>query len=350
VAAAGKAHIAICVLLAAAQASCSEVVSLFAPSRLAVSEGFTLAVIPDTQCYTGGAVDQPGACGAPHGSMSNDMFLAQVSHIATNRMASRIVAAIGVGDIVNCGQDTSQWEKARTAYDYVDAAGIPFAAVIGNHDYDSWCLSGFSSRAAENYNRYFGPSRFYGRPWYGRHYPAASNENFYIGFEADGEQYLVLGLEYLPRDAALAWADEVLTAHSDHKVIVALHSHLDGNGAHHVFASTGNSGASVWDKLLRRHGHIILVVSGHDPTSRRIDIGNTGNQVPQLQSNYQFEEAGGSGYMRLLHVRPAAQQIDVSTYSPFLRRRRTDASNQFTVHYGVRPQGFPGRGSVVIAP
>jgi hypothetical protein len=330
--------------VATAQVSCSRnLLNAIAPSALD-SVGFTLAVIPDTQCYTSeGGNDQPAACGEPRGAITNEMFMEQARFIASSRTATRMAAVVGVGDVVNCGQAVFEWENAKRAYDVIDATGLPYAVAIGNHDYDSWCSSGFTSRSAVNYNAYFGAARFAGKTWYGDHFPAGSNENLFIPFQVQANSYGVLVLEYLPRDTVLAWAGQVLQANRSSRIIVVLHSHLDRNGVQRVSTTVDNDGASVWSKLLRPYDNIIRVLSGHDATARRVDIGDAGNELPQIQSNYQFDEAGGHGYMRMLHIRPDVQQIDVTTYSPYLRRARTDLANEFSVNYGVPPQALAGR-------
>lgn len=302
---------------------------------MTVSEGFTIVVIPDTQCYTAegrGAAQR--SCGGPHSRITNEMLLSQARYVAEHRASARIVAVVGVGDIVECGDEASEWENARKAYDIIDAAGLPYVPLIGNHDYDGSCGAPVS-RQTGNYNHYFGPGRFTGKPWYGGHFPANSNENFFIRFSVDGENYLVLALEWVPRNSTANWADQVIQNHGTSKVLIATHEHLNQSGSHTVKSGSDNDGLRLWENLLRKHPNIVAVLSGHSATIRRVDIGDSGNVVPQLQSNYQHDEAGGSGYLRLLHFHPDTRSISVFTYSPFLERRRIDPENDFSVEYGA---------------
>ncbi|OYW10554.1 MAG: hypothetical protein B7Z53_00710 [Rhodospirillales bacterium 12-71-4] len=49
--------------------------------------------------------------------------------------------------------------------------------------------------------------------------------NNYNTFTApDGTKWLVLSMEFGPRDDVLRWAGEVLDAHLDHRVIIVSHS------------------------------------------------------------------------------------------------------------------------------
>lgn len=315
---------------------------------------FTVVVLPDTQYYT-------------EGEQGAKMFTAQTRWVAKNKKKQNVKAVIGLGDIVDDGNSTAEWQKADSAYRILDKAGVPYAPVLGNHDYDS--LGHAGNRAAKGYNTYFGPSRFSGYSWYGTSYPAGSNENFYIKFSAGPKSYLVLALELYPRAEALEWAQGVVEANPDKKIVVATHSYLLGNGKRIVKGSEGgpqvyglasandNDAEEMWTKLIKKDKNIILVVCGHvgpldgsTVMARSSDVGDNGNLVHQLladyqfvtnggkwpprpPANYQFVPNGGSGYMRVMKFRPSKRIIEVTTYSPFLKANLTDASNLFTLEY-----------------
>jgi hypothetical protein len=52
--------------------------------------------------------------------------------------------------------------------------------------------------------------------------------------------------------------------------------------------------------------------------------------VHQLLADYQTEELGGAGYMRLLSFADDGR-VTVRTYSPFLDHYRTDERSQFVL-------------------
>ena len=197
-----------------------------------------------------------------------------------------------------------------------------------------------------------GPSRFRGYSWYGGGYPAGSNENFYITFTAGTRTYLVIALEYYPRTIALQWAQRVVAGNPDKEVIITTHSYLNDDGTRivkggrHGPQSAGlasdndNDADEVWAKFVKRYKNILMVVSGHIPPpngsavmARRSDVGDNGNLVHQLLSDYQWLPNGGSGYMRIMKFRPSKRIIEVRTYSPYLSAFQTDASNQFVLKY-----------------
>jgi hypothetical protein len=250
-----------------------------------------------------------------------------------------------VGDIVNCSSDAGDWVRADQAYRTIDASGVPYLAAIGNHDYDGDCGSMRPDRSATNYNRFFGAARVQAYSWAGgSSFPAGSHENFFIRLDASGRQFIAMALEFYPRDAALAWAQSVIDANPEAKIIIATHACVGVNNQF-VEASApkgplsyglldGNAGEGLWNKLIRRNRSISAVVNGHFPGAGRMVLTNdAGLPVSMMLSNYQTTENGGNGYMRILSVHPATASIEVRTYSPYLRQSLTDANNQFTVPY-----------------
>src|SRR5215510_7936508 len=79
------------------------------------SEPFTVILLPDTQYYA------EGSQGA-----KPEMMYAQMRWIAANAPGLNIKAVVGLGDIVNCGNDVRQWLNADAAYRILDEAAIPY--------------------------------------------------------------------------------------------------------------------------------------------------------------------------------------------------------------------------------
>jgi hypothetical protein len=276
------------------------------------------------------------------------MFTAQTEWVARNKTKKNIKAVIGLGDIVDASEAAAEWQRADAAYRILERAAVPYAPVLGNHDYDHLGVTG--NRAATRYNTWFGPARFSAARWYGGSYPPGSNENFFITFSTGAESFLVIALEYYPRTEALRWAQTILDANSQRQVIVATHSFLDYDGTRivkggrHGPQSEGlnspndNDAEEMWSRLISKNRNIILVLSGHicqgiSVMARRSDAGEYGNLVHLLLADYQWFASGGSGYMRIMKFRPTQRLIEVTTYSPYLNTYLRDASNQFTLTY-----------------
>src|SRR5262249_209101 len=167
-----------------------------------------------------------------------------------------IQLVVGLGDIVDGGGITSQWQTADAAYRLLDGK-VPYAAAQGNHDYDANNPSGRTA-SSNNFNRYFGPAPYLNRPEYAGSFPSGSNENFYELLQLGGRSYLVLVLEFDARDIALDWASQVVAAHPNSDVIVVTHSftyydnmrlsRCDVNSAATFGVAQDNDGEDMWRK------------------------------------------------------------------------------------------------------
>lgn len=112
-----------------------------------------------------------------------------------------------------------------------------------------------------------------------------------------GRKYLVLALEFYPRDAALRWAQGVVSRFSDHEVIIATHSCVDqGNtfveagdtrGPRDYGLKDGDSGRQLFEKLVGKNRNVIMVVNGHIQGVGRLARKNDhGRVVPHMLSNF----------------------------------------------------------------
>lgn len=288
------------------------------------SADFTVVVLPDAQNYS---------------QYHPQIFDAQTQWIANSAAAQNIKLVLGEGDIVNTATDATQWANAEHSIAILDQAAIPYAFAIGNHDYDTLPPV---TRSATYFNQYLGPTRYAGKPYYGpTNYPSGSNENFYATFTWGGKTYLILVLEYVPRNAAVAWAKTVLSSNTDKEVIVVTHSYLYSDGTTVDQCDTAdmvgdNNGAMLWSKLISQYANVSVVLSGHITnkfSARRSDVGVNGNFVHQIFANWQDWTNGGNGYLRIMRFSPSGNTIRVQSYSPYTGLYLTDSANQFTLKW-----------------
>ena len=298
------------------------------------ADDFTIVVLPDVQNYS---------------QHYPQIFDAQTRWIVANQASQNIRLVIGEGDLLNTATDPVQWQNAEHSIAILEQAGLPYVLAVGNHDYDS---NPPRTRQATIFNQHFGPSRFAGRGYYGSsNYPAGSGENFYATFTWGSKSYLILGLEYVPRDAALSWARSVLNANQNREVIVVTHSYLYYDGTTVDACDTldmvnDNNGALLWSKLLSQYPNISVVLSGHIAKNfhaRRSDMGVNGNFVHQLFANWQDWTNGGNGYLRIMKFSPSQNKIRVQTYSPYTGLYLTNSADQFTLKW--HNNGVPGSGT-----
>lgn len=276
--------------------------------------GFTLAVLPDTQIY---AWKYP------------ETYFAQTRWIAENARRYDIAYALHLGDVTE-HNSPEEWEIARKAHATL-AGQVPCAVVPGNHDMGTGGkLDSRHSRLSDT----FTVAEFRTWPSHGGVYdrePGKLDNSFHL-FAAGGRRWLILALEYAPRDDVLRWAGEVVTRHADRTVIIVTHAYLQPNnrrydrtftkekhidrGAIHLDGGV-NDGEDIWQKVIRDHANVALVVCGHIGITGRLDsTGTAGNVVHQMVVDYQSQPAGGGGFLRLLQFLPDGRTVRVRDYSP----------------------------------
>jgi hypothetical protein len=306
------------------------------PPRAAAAEApaaFTVVALPDTQYY---AADHP------------EIFQAQTRWIVEAHAEQQIALVVHEGDIVD--RDVPpQWERAAASLHRLDGV-VPYLLSSGNHDYRD--VGGRISRDTL-IDRYFPVGGFEPRPWFQGTYETGHIENSFGVVEMGGGRWLVLSLEFGPRDAVLAWADRIAKRYAQLPAIVVTHAYLDADGSRydgargdqlwnpHRYLGGGapgdvNDGEEMWRKLVSRNANILFVLCGHDlgdGVARLTNVRADGSRVHQLLANYQMGELGGAGYLRLLRFDPAARRVAVRTYSPYLDRFKTDADNEFDLDY-----------------
>lgn len=279
----------------------------YQPATIEDGKPFTIAVIPDSQFY------------ANVGSF-NQIFLRQAQWIAENAAEKNIVLALHMGDITHLNRP-NEWQVAQNSMKTLDNV-VPYVLAVGNHDTfvgTKW------TTGASPINEFFPASSF---PYLAGTLEPNRIDNAYYTFKFGGTDYLILSLEFSPRDAALDWANEVVAAHPNHRVIVVTHAYLNANGSRvkepNLPPGTNDS-YTIWDKFVRKHKNILLVLAGHvpeDAVTYSIDVGDNRNVVYNLLFDYQSEENGGNGFLGLLEFMPD-NTINVSAYSPYLDQYKT---------------------------
>ena len=283
---------------------------------------FTLAILPDTQYYTA----------SRYGGLP-EMFTSQTRWIVEHRDESNIVFVLHEGDATEYNT-YPEWLRVKESLDLLEGE-VPYALAVGNHDGLTWrsqtALLNIVLPVAEAMKQ----------PTFGRAFEG-QRDNCYHRFQAGGLDWLLLVLEFGPRDKVLDWANQVVSGFPDHQVIVLTHAHvadddtLIGSKPDHVGAPSHygaeNDGPDVWEKFLRRHRNIAFVFNGHvggDGQGRVVGVGDHGNRVYQMLCNYQSYPRGGDGYMRLIEFHPDEDRLRAWSVSPYTGKRLRDYQNEF---------------------
>ncbi len=260
-----------------------------------------------------------------------EKLMAMYQWIADNREKENIQIVMNVGDMAdNCGNLT-QWENNKAAWELLPD-DLPFIAAPGNHDYDtnSGWDKGYGVREQLTLmNEYFPVSLFENYSTDCGFFDENNCVNQWQAFEVNGNNYLVIALEYVPQDDVIAWANEVVESHPNHQVIMITHSYVGSYGNLDV--------PKLWSDFISKHENIIMAFSGHvwhTSVVRRTDKGIYGNDVYQMLMDAQVTDTGSEGYKHvgmigLLRFNADGTQCDVSYYST--DRDMYDAGSNFTL-------------------
>jgi predicted MPP superfamily phosphohydrolase len=188
---------------------------------------FTLIVLPDTQNYA----DVRDKWTQSYFKIPDQRscFYEQTQWIKDNHQELNIQMVAHVGDIVQ-HDDPEEWAIADKAFKTIDHS-VPYLLSLGNHDMGCEIRPGNAHSRETKLNNYFPPSRFERNPLY-RYGGNLDNrsDNSYLTFEGGEMNFLILSLEFKPRDEALEWAKKVIAAHPKHQCIVVTHAYLMKNG------------------------------------------------------------------------------------------------------------------------
>ena len=293
----------------------------------------TFIIIPDTQKMSRHHPDE---------------FINMTKWIVKYHQKNKLDAVIHLGDVVDNGAKVeSEYQHASKALDIIYDADIPLLIVPGNHDYDIPIVSSVKTlekgkeRSLDMFNKYFGIDRVQHKPWFGELFQdnRIENSTAIIG------DYLFILLEFGPRDDVLEWANQLIEQDPNKKVIVITHCYMyiDGNRTSEKTDATprkylatkdANDGEEIWQKLIKHHPNIIGVFSGHHlPTnvSHRVDMGIHGNQILQAFQNWQAEDFGGSGRLRIVQIDGNDDVLESFIFNPLTNQTEHELGYDLTI-------------------
>jgi hypothetical protein len=219
-------------------------------------------------------------------------------------------------------------------------------------------------------DEYFPVAGFAGTPWFKETFEPGHIQNSFALVDTSAGPWLVIAIEFGPRDAVLAWADRVAKRYPSTPALLVTHGYLDSDDRRYDHRSASpqrwhpylylgegaaggtNDGEEIWQKVVAPNRNIAFVLCGHDlgdGVGRLTSVRDDGSRVHQLLANYQTEPQGGLGYLRLMNFLPSQRRVTVQTYSPLLDRFKTDPANDFQLDYAgmpaanlaARTQGLP---------
>lgn len=319
--------------------------------------GYTIAFLGDTQNYS---------------SFYPGIFNQVTQWLVDNKATRNIQFVVQDGDIVNSGNSTGEWDTARSAMQRLDG-NLPYVTVRGNHDIGS----------QYDLVTRFGPGSPYSQqPTLVDHFEVPGQPNWDMRntahkFDVGNQKFLVVTLDISAGSNAVAWANSVIDANPDRRVILDTHAYsydggqrfnnapdpnnpgktydisrdellrvgTDPDSVYNGAVYGGQDAQTLWNNLVKIHPNISLVLSGHqfeefDSFKYHVDKGINGNTIYELLVDPQNMANGGNGWIRLLEFAPDGLSVRVKTYSPFLNQWDTSPDTYFDIQ--LSPISLPG--------
>ena len=307
--------------------------------KLENNDSWTMVVLPDPQTYIKFEQNQP-------------VFSLMTRWIKLNKEKLNIELVLCEGDLVeqnnihegdgvNGDQNSyQQWTAVREAFSVLDTV-VPYILCTGNHDY--------GNKSAENrysqLNSFFPPGKIKSTSSIlAGMMPNFSGEetleNAYYEFVSPhNTRYLILSLEFNPRDTIVQQAKEIVTRkkYENYKGIVLTHSYMRAMSDNNVLIEKDGyklndvtRGKKLWESLIAPSENIEMVFCGHvagtggfqQNVGYRNDENAGQKAVHQMMFNAQADGGGwhgngGDGWLRILEFLPDQQTVIVKTFSPF---------------------------------
>ncbi len=261
------------------------------------------------------------------------------------------------GDLTQNNNDT-EWQVVKTAFAKLDNQ-VPYVLAAGNHDMGSAPGIFADNRNTTLFNRYFPVSHMSTLPGFAGVFEEGKMENAWYLLETGKSKWLILTLEFGPRNTVLDWANKIVSQHPDRTVIINTHAYMyadstrQGAGDNWLPQGYGvgkdagdalvNDGEGIWKKLVKLHPNIRYVFSGHvlhTGVGTLISLNDYGYPVYQMLANYQEgvkgSVKGGNGWLRILDFDMKKKILSVKTYSPFINEYLKQPGQEFIIR-GLMP-------------
>ena len=288
--------------------------ALIAGRVYAESRDFSIVVLPDPQHYA---------------SKYTKVGMAQTDWICQNAEKLQIKFVVSVGDNVDNGYKDREYKNSVSFMDKLNGV-VPYGVATGNHD----LKDGKKGYTCRKFVVYYGPRRFEKYPWYGG--ASESGCSSYQVFSGGGYKFLAVELDVNAPKAEVEWAKKVIAEHPDLPVILTTHQMLTTKAHFGKSKAAGGTGrqtpAELWEQLVEPSPQIFLVLCGHYHGEAYVTKKTKAEQpVHVVLQDYQDEDNGGNGWLRIYTFRPERNKIDVQTYSPHLKQYKRGSKSEFSL-------------------
>lgn len=300
------------------------------------SQKARLILLPDTQTY---AEKYP------------EILDAQVDWILAH--AKEIDFVLQQGDLTQ-NNSVKEWQIVKKAFQKLDNK-VPYVLAVGNHDMGSRPGLYADVRNAMLFNQFFLYQDKVKEKHFGGSFEVGTLENSYYLFNTKGKKWLVITLEFGPRNEVLEWANQIVAKYPNRLAIINTHAYMYSDDtriddhdkwapkSYGIGKDTGpkaaNNGEQIWEKLINKNENIRFVFSGHILNSgvgNLISSNQSGLPVYQMLANYQEgvigSVKGGNGFLRIIDMDFKLKKMTVQSYSPYVNEYKLAPAHQFTLN------------------
>ncbi|MBP5466938.1 MAG: metallophosphoesterase, partial [Clostridia bacterium] len=313
-----------------------------------VADGFTIAVFGNTQMMLAKAKDGQGRdLYDENYDYTYNVFYKNARWLIDNKDRLNLEFVMHMGNMTDnlnndfaASKGVKELEYGMSFMDMLTAAGIRWSLNRGNHD------GGFDATHTGLYDAGYSYANYAALA--DGTYNNSDMHSSYYTFEAGGRKYLIISLDLEPTDAELDWANSVIRANADRRVIITTHAYIDADGkliTDTLGGTQNNNGYSVWEKCASKHKNVIMVLCGHANGVNVVKsekIGENGNKVCQIsidESRMEYFGSRQTGVFALLNFAENGNRINVSYYSAS-ENRFFRSCNQFSVDLDPADYGF----------
>ena len=251
------------------------------------------------------------------------------SWIVENKEAKKIEYVFGLGDITDQDWTESgdaEWAVASASIRKLDGV-VPYSMVRGNHDREYRFNKAFNDEVYKSqFEGFFNNNSIF---------------DTYRTFSVAGDDYLFITLDHGPSDLKLEWASDIISKYPDHRVIITTHWYTAKDGLPGDVNDYGNAkpiitnhGEQIYNKLVKKHSNIFMVMSGHlnsDGIIVEQRPSPAGNKVTNVLFDTQgMDDMTPVGMISIFYFSEDGKTIDIECFSP-IRNQYYKEEFQFSI-------------------
>ena len=242
--------------------------------------------------------------------------------------SNNLQMVIHTGDIVNNGNDRTQWQNANNAMMILSDNNIPYCWDVGNHDeipsnapQSNWYGNQYSA---------FSPTNFENKSYYVSDYYVGMNTA--VQFQVGNYKFLIINLEYLATQDELNWVSNLLDTHTDYNIILATHYYINWQGA--LDPQDSITWPENLSNLLNNYPNVFMTLNGHDydDTQFTDTAGHNfaQNGRAQIEWDWQaYDSFQGAESARIYTFNLTSKTITANTYDVASGGWVADSGNSF---------------------